>query len=325
MKAASSKAHANIALAKYWGKCDEQLNLPVVPSLSLTLDGLWTETTVCFDSILPADTIELNGQIPSDREAARIIQLLDRVRSRSGVAARAQVTSTNNFPTASGLASSASGFAALAAAAARAADLDLNLEDLSRLARRSSASAARSIFGGFVELAAGSVGDDSLCARPLPTTTWDVVMLVVIIDDGRKTISSTEGMMRSATTSPYYDEWVRKAPTWFEQVRDGVLAHNLEQVGHAMELSTFAMHACALCADPAVLYWKPTTLRVFEHIRSQRERADWKAWCTMDAGPHVKVLCSSACAPTVLESLSAMPGVKSIIATHAGPPVRVVP
>jgi diphosphomevalonate decarboxylase len=64
MKAASSKAHANIALAKYWGKCDEQLNLPAVPSLSLTLDGLWTETTVCFDSMLPADTIELNGQIP---------------------------------------------------------------------------------------------------------------------------------------------------------------------------------------------------------------------------------------------------------------------
>lgn len=325
MKAASAKAHANIALAKYWGKCDDQLNLPAVPSLSLTLDALWTETTVCFDSVLPADSIELNGQPPSQGEAARIIQLLDRVRSQSGLASHAQVTSTNNFPTASGLASSASGFAALAAAATRAADLDFNLQDLSRLARRSSASAARSIFGGFVELPAGSVGDDSLCARPLPTTSWNVVMLVVMVDDSRKAIGSTQGMMRSAATSPYYAAWVRNAPGWFEQVRNGILTQNLGQVGHAMELSTFAMHACALCADPAVLYWKPTTLRILEHVRSQRDRADWQAWCTMDAGPHVKVLCASECASMVFESLAAMHGIQRVITTAAGPPVRVVP
>ena len=160
----TARACANIALVKYWGKRDSALNLPATGSLSLTLDALTTETTVEFDPALAADTLELDGVAVDVR---RIAGFLDRVRLRAGLATFARVVSRNNFPTASGLASSASGFAALALAASRAAKLQLDDQSLSALARHGSGSAARSIFGGFVRMHAGAT-DAEAYAEPLP-------------------------------------------------------------------------------------------------------------------------------------------------------------
>ncbi len=323
MNTASAKAHTNIALAKYWGKIDEQFNLPAVPSLSLTLNALWTQTSVQFDDALPCDHFTLNEQPASALQLSRVSALLDRVRTRANITSAARIESFNNFPTASGLASSASGFAALAAAATRAANLDCSLEQLSALARRSSASAARSVFGGFVDLKAGIVGDDTLSAAPLNIEPWDIVMMVVIVDTTQKAVGSTKGMNHCAATSPYYKEWIHKAPQWHEEVRKGVLARDIERVGQAMEASTFAMHACALAADPALLYWKPITLAVLRHIHDLRQQDQLQAWCTMDAGPHVKVLCSTQTALTLAPLLKSIPGVHNVITSEAGPSVQV--
>ncbi|HEV8246842.1 MAG TPA: diphosphomevalonate decarboxylase, partial [Polyangiaceae bacterium] len=158
MKPASARAvaHSNIALAKYWGKADEAQNLPAVPSLSLTLAGLRTATRVSFEPALASDVVVLDGIELGGRPLARVRTLLDRVRSLGGFSHFARVESHNDFPTASGLASSASGFAALALAASSAAGLELSLEQMSALARAASASAARSIFGGYVALEAGA-------------------------------------------------------------------------------------------------------------------------------------------------------------------------
>src|SRR5689334_7754027 len=151
LKQATTLAHPNIALSKYWGKRDYGHNLPAVPSLSVTLAGMTTATTVTFDEALEKDVLILGGQEAAARETARASAMLDRIRSWCDVKEKARVVSANDFPTASGLASSASAFAALALSASTAAGMHLSPEEVSNLARMSSVSAARSAFGGFVE------------------------------------------------------------------------------------------------------------------------------------------------------------------------------
>src|SRR5262249_23714672 len=144
----TARACANIALVKYWGKRDARINLPAAGSLSLTLDALVTTTRVAFDGGLAADELVLGGAPATAAERQRVSPFLALVRAAAGIQTRARVVTTNAFPTASGLASSASGYAALAVAASAAAGAELPPRALSILARRGSGSAARSVFGG---------------------------------------------------------------------------------------------------------------------------------------------------------------------------------
>ncbi|HEX4355117.1 MAG TPA: diphosphomevalonate decarboxylase, partial [Polyangiales bacterium] len=231
---ARARARANIALAKYWGKSDPVSNLPAVPSISITLDPLITETSVEFLSGLAQDELILNEQPALTIEVGRATQLLDRVRAEAGLSSRARVTSSNQFPTASGLASSASGFAALAAAARAAAGLPFDLEKTSALARRSSASAARSVFGGYVELPAGVSGNDTLAAHVLSAPEHMALRIVVAVTaEGRKNVGSTDGMTHTRLTSPYYEAWVHAAPRLADEVREGLRTRDLPRIGRA--------------------------------------------------------------------------------------------
>ncbi len=309
-----ARARANIALSKYWGKADRALNLPAVPSLSLTLDDLVTETTAARDGSLPHDHVELDGVLRAGDEAKTLGSFLALVRARAGVAEGApgsflRVRSFNRFPTASGLASSASGYAALAAAASAAYGLRLDDGALSALARRGSASAARSVFGGWVELPAGAPGDDTTGARPLHGVAhWDVAMVLALVDRGPKDIASRDGMRRTAETSPYYAAWLAAAPLLHARVRAAVGARDLAATGEAMEASTMAMHASAWAAQPAVRYARGVTLDVLDVVRALR-RDGVGAWATMDAGPHVKVLCEARHADAIAARLRGTPGV----------------
>ncbi|HEY8432716.1 MAG TPA: diphosphomevalonate decarboxylase, partial [Sandaracinaceae bacterium] len=268
-RVATARARANIALAKYWGKLDDGKNLPAVPSVSITLDPLVTTTTVVFDDALEEDRFELDGAPAQPGELARVTLLLDEVRALAGLRARARVTSTNDFPTAAGLASSASGFAALAGAASAAAGLDEPLEALSARARRASASAARSIYGGFVELPVGH--DDALSARPIaPPEHWDLRVVVAVTAEGRKAIGSRSGMRESRRSSVYWDAWVAAAPRLSDGIREAVLARDMERLVPLVEQSFFAMHAVAMTASPAILYWQPTSVAALATIRRLR-------------------------------------------------------
>jgi diphosphomevalonate decarboxylase len=320
-----ARARANIALAKYWGKSDKQLNLPAVPSISMTLDPLLTETRVSFRSDLAADELLLNGAPALGGELTRATELLDRVRAEAKLSLRARVESKNHFPTASGLASSASGFAALAAAARQAAGLPYDAAKTSALARRSSASAARSVFGGFVELPAGAPGDDLLCATELaPASHWPLRIVVAVTAEGRKDVGSTDGMTHTKVTSPYYEPWVAAAPALAAQVRAGILERDLARVGRAMEQSTLAMHACALAADPGLLYFRPATLAAFACVRELRQDGRAEVYATMDAGPHVKALCHVSQMDVVSRALAAAPGVLRVIHAEPGPGVELL-
>jgi diphosphomevalonate decarboxylase len=311
---AVAEARTNIALVKYWGKRDARLNLPAVGSLSLTLEGLSTTTEVRFDPALERDTLTLDATEADARAFGRVTKFLDLVRERAKIAHHAEVISANNFPTAAGLASSASAFAALALAATRAAGLAPAPTELSVLARRGSGSAARSVFGGFVQMHRGRRDDgaDSF-AEPVPNAErllQRVRLIVAITAKGPKETLSTDGMARTAETSPFYAPWIATSEPDLAEARTAIAADDLERLGAVTERSCLTMHASAMAARPAVIYFAGATIEGHRAITKMRQ-GGLPAWFTCDAGPHIKALTDAAHADEVARRLSDVPGVLS--------------
>jgi diphosphomevalonate decarboxylase len=324
MEAVTARACANIALVKYWGKRDALLNLPAAGSLSLTLAALASETTVRFDEALEDDELVLDGTPASTAETRRITAFLDLIRAQAGIPIHARVTSRNNFPTASGLASSASGFAALAVAAARAAGMSPTEQELSILARRGSGSAARSIFGGFVRMHAGTASEDAY-AEPIESPLLERVRMVIAVVGGGvpKSRGSTDAMDHTAATSPMYRAWLELVPRDLAAAEEALAAGDLERLGAITEANALAMHATAITARPPVVYWRPATLAVLEKVRGLRE-CGVAAWATMDAGPHVKVLTTADDASTIAMQLRDLDGVTAVTISAPGGPAAVI-
>lgn len=326
-RSAIAVAHPNIALAKYWGKREGDGNIPAVPSLSVTLAGMSTKTSVSFDATLVDDELVLNGEAQASDAIAKVraTQLLDRVRGAASTTTRARVVSTNDFPTASGLASSASGFAALALASVRAAGLDWTAEQVAELARRSSASAARSIFGGYVELD-GGVGADEAASRGAARqlagrAALDLRVVVCVTTEAAKATSSTDGMKTTQLQSPYYAAWVADAPQAHAQMRAALLAGDFTRVGELSERSALAMHACAMAAG--IVYVTGATLAALAEVRAMRADG-MKAYATVDAGPHLKCLVHQNDVAVARDRLSRVPGVLRIIEASPGDGARLV-
>ncbi|HEY1098940.1 MAG TPA: diphosphomevalonate decarboxylase [Myxococcota bacterium] len=317
-------AHTNIALVKYWGKragAWPGLNLPAVGSLSLTLDRFGTETSVEFAD---DDSFVLDGVDVSAAEAKKVYAFVDRVRALAQQPQqRVRVRSRNDVPTAAGLASSASAFAALAVATTHAFGLDLDGAALSRLARQGSGSAARSIFGGFVRLNKGVRDDGGDCFAEALPASLDVRLVVVRTVAGKKDTGSTDGMEHTSSTSPYFDAWVKTHDTDLVDAADAIAAGDLPKLGEVMEHSTLKMHATTLAARPGFFYFAPATIAVLLGVRRLRAEG-FGCWATMDAGPHVKVLCAPADAERVSSSLATIDGVSGVDIAAAGPAARII-
>jgi diphosphomevalonate decarboxylase len=321
LQSAAVRAYANIALVKYWGKRDAALNLPAVGSLSITLEALATETQVRFDPNLAEDDISLNGE-RSVKAARRISKTLDLLRDQAQISTKALVVSRNNFPTAAGLASSASGFAALVSAAAQALDLSVSDARLSEWARRGSGSAARSIFGGFVDMAHGIAvdGSDSI-ARPLHEAShWPLEVVIAITSEASKKVGSTVGMDHTMATSPYYSAWVDGAEADLAAARSAIAARDFDALAQVSEYSCLKMHASALAANPGVLYWNAATTNGIHTVRELRQQGV-PVFFTIDAGPQLKAVCEPSATAQVKAALAAMPGVQRVITTAMGPGV----
>jgi diphosphomevalonate decarboxylase len=313
-ESATAVAQPNIALIKYWGKRDERLVLPWSDSLSMTLDVFPTTTRVRLHPEARHDAITLDGAPMAGEALRRVIAFLELVRDAAGCSARAVVDTENTVPTGAGLASSASGFAALAVAAAAAYGLDLDATSLSRLARRGSGSAARSIFGGFAIWNAGrSTGtaaeaDLKSYAEPVPTGELDPALVIVVVDAGPKAVSSRAAMRRTVDTSPLYAPWAISSGLDLVDMREALRRGDLDAVGEIAERNALGMHATMLAARPAVRYMSPATLGVLDSVLRLR-RDGVSAYATMDAGPNVKVLCHRADADHVAATVCrAAPG-----------------
>jgi diphosphomevalonate decarboxylase len=318
-------AHANIALIKYWGKRDVELNLPAVGSISLTLDALRTETTLRFDEKLGADEFVLDGNPASEHQTRKVTKFLDLL-AGSDERLSARIESTNYFPTGAGLASSASGFAALTVAAAHALGLDEQGEQLTRWARQGSGSAARSIYGGFVEMQCGEdkLGDKDFAVPLYEEDYWDVRLLIAITSEEKKAIGSTQGMKRTADTAPYYESWVQSSKVDLQHMREALADKDFARVGELTEHSCFKMHGLAMAADPPLLYWNAATVESIHTVWGLRKQGV-AAYVTIDAGPQVKVLCLPDHVDEVREALESISGVQRVIEAKPGPGAAIKP
>lgn len=308
-----ARAHTNIALIKYWGKADETLFLPMNSSLSLTLEAFYTDTQVIFDETLSQDVFYLNGV---QEDSTQITHFLNLFRTHMTIPLFARVESYNFVPTAAGLASSASAYAALAYATNIASGLHLDTPTLSTFARRGSGSATRSLYGGFVEWHKG-VNNESSKAIPIDEANWDIGMVVIVVNGAKKTISSRIGMKQTVATSPFYAEWVTSATDDLIAIKTAIKEKDIHKIGEISEWNGMKMHATMLSANPPICYFEPASITAQQQVRLLREQGI-PAYFTMDAGPNVKVLCRASDMDKIVAQLSQFFNPEQLIATRPG-------
>ena len=315
-KRATATASPNIAFIKYWGNRDSALRLPANASLSMTLSNLQTNTTVIYDDGLEADQIEINGSPASDKAANRVTVHLDLIRTLSGVPSFAKIRSLSNFPVGAGIASSASAFAALTAAASNAAGLDLGMKQLSILARRGSGSAARSIFGGFVQLFSGEVNEDGYAEQLVPVEHWHLVDLVAVVAKEHKSTGSSAGHLL-APTSPIQAIRIQDAARRLEICKKAILQKDFQALAQIVEQDSNLMHSVMMTSAPPLLYLEPESISVMKHVTRWRE--DGLEVCyTIDAGPNVHCICSFEDSHEVERHLRSLDGILDIYRCSPG-------
>ncbi len=322
MTACTAQAHPNIAFIKYWGNRDNELRLPANGSISMNLDGLFTQTTVRFQPSLPFDELIINGRAVVGKGLERVSHVLDLVRRMAGIDDNAEVISENNFPSGAGIASSAAAFAALALAASKAAGLNLSERELSILARRGSGSAARSIPGGFVEWQMGQSEEDSYAFSLAPVDHWNLADCIAIVSAAHKKTGSSEGHAIAAT-SPLQNARIADAPRRLEICRNAILNRDFEAFARIIELDSDMMHAVMMTSNPPLMYWQPATVEIFHQVREWRA-SGLPVGYTVDAGANVHVLCLGEYAGEVEKRLREAPGVSNVLRAGVGGAAKVV-
>lgn len=313
----------SLAITKYWGKIEGLGNYPATPSLAVGLAELTCETEV---KITPAKKpgalphkLCINGVFQDSQRFAGFFEELRVLAVSNGIDVPFSVyaNSVCNFPVAAGIASSSAGFAALAMACVQALGMDLSLREISKLSRLGSASAARSVFGGFTFLGSGKGYAEVLH----DAFFWpDFRILVVEVDQGKKKISSREAMECTRKTSPYYDSWLRESLKTTEHAIDALQRKDIECLGRLARHSYMGMFATMLSAQPPIIYWKPESLQVIHVLDSLRQEG-LPCWETMDAGPQVKIFCEASSVPFLLDRLKfSVPRTKIRVCTVAQPP-----
>jgi diphosphomevalonate decarboxylase len=319
---ATSIAFANIALIKYWGNRDDASRLPMNGSISMNLDGLFTRTTVSFQPSLPFDELIINGNEVAGAALERVSFVLDLIRNMANRKERAEAISENSFPSGAGMASSASAFAALSLAGSRAAGLDLSEPELSRLARRGSGSAARSIPGGFVEWQVGGNDEDSYAFSIAPREHWALTDCIAVVSSAQKKTGSTEGHM-IAGTSPLQAARVVDTPRRLEICRRAILERDFLTLASTIELDSDMMHAVMMTSTPALHYWQSASVTVMQAVRDWRSEGTPVCY-TVDAGANVHVLCLEKDAQEIASRLRGLGGVRNVLTAGVGGPARLI-
>jgi diphosphomevalonate decarboxylase len=282
----TGSAPANIALCKYWGKRDEDLKLPLTGSLSISLGSLGTRTTLTPSS---TDLFLLNGceQDPEQAATQRLFSFLDLFRDPD---TSLRVESANSIPMAAGLASSASGFAALVLALNDLYQWHLPKNQLSILARLGSGSASRSLEHGFVEWFPGEVEDGSDSFAERLNTEWPEFRIgILTLSASKKSVGSSEGMKRTRETSTLFQSWPAEVGRALPRIREAIHQKDFPTLGAAAEQNALSMHATMIGSWPPILYWRPETVHTLHQVHALRTEGI-EVYATLDAGPNVKLL-----------------------------------
>jgi diphosphomevalonate decarboxylase len=328
-RSATFEAPPNIALVKYWGVRDPELVLPYNSSVSVTLARLRSRTRVRFSPEIPDDRLVLNGAVALGAPRTAVVRMLDQVRERAALDSRAEVLSENNFPTASGLASSASGFAALAGAASSAAGLTLSATELSRLARLGSGSASRSIFGGFVLWRAGSRSDgrDSYARSLYGERHWpELADVVALVENAPvKGVRSAEAMQATVRTSPDYPGRLDQLPSRIGRIVRAIGARDAKRLFPLVMEECDSFRNVCETTRPPLDYLTPASRAVLAEVRELNRRAGRPiAAYTHDAGAHVHVFTLDRHLRKVRARIAALPGVRGTLVLRPGPGARRV-
>lgn len=299
------RVHANVALAKYWGKRDEALNLPFFDSVAFNIEGLVTETSAYWHEEDTRDALVINGwQVPA-QAMGRVERILEKIREMKGWKKRCTLQSRNNFPLASGLASSASGSAAAAFAAACAAGLDLSERELSALARLGSGSASRSIPGGWTRWYRGEKADgsDSYAQTIAGAEHWPLQVYVIQVTDAPKAISSTECMKR-CMESPFWNVYAEEASRAADAIQQAIMQRDFRQFAKLVHQNTLRMHALTMTCAVPVCYFAPKSVEIMQKVLRASQAIP--VCCTLDAGANVVVLCEESASPFVKNDIIAL-------------------
>jgi len=316
IQSATAIAHPNIAFIKYWGNIDDALRLPRNGSISMNLQELTTRTTVTLDPSLPRDIFDLNGVRQNGDALQRVTDHLNLIRGIRGISTRAHIHSQNDFPAESGIASSAAAFAALTVAAVRVVGIEMSEKDLSRIARRGSGSACRSIPQGFVEWLRGSSDKDSYAISIAAPDHWPLSDCIALVDTTNKKVTSSQGH-RASSSSPIQQGRVLDAPRRLERCRDAIMARDFSALAEVMEQDSNLLHAVPMTSVPAVYYWQTVTLDIMQAVIAWRQTGIPVAF-TIDAGPNVHVICEGSVSSLVREKLLDIPGVQDVLVAHPG-------
>lgn len=314
-------APSNIAFIKYWGKKDEELKIPENGSISMNLSNLITTTTVEFDSKYEKDLITINNK--SDEQVKnRIIKHLNLIRKKTNINLRAKVVSTNNFPDGTGLSSSASGFAALTMAGAKAAGLNLQKKELSILARQGSGSACRSIPDGFVEWLGGDTSDTSYAESLYTPNYWAIVDVVAIVSQEKKEISSTDGQ-KLTTTSPFFLTRLNNINEKINRFKESLKIKNFTEFGQIIEEEALELHAIMLTSTPSLIYWQPETIKMMKLIKKWRDEG-LEVYFTVNTGQDIHLITEEKNTKILVERLKNIKEVKKIIINQPAIGARLI-
>jgi len=316
---ATARAHPIQGLVKYHGMRDHDARYPYHDSISVCTAPASTTTTVAFDDELDADEYVIGGDAVTGRGAERIASVLDEVRERAGIDTRAKLVSENDFPTNIGLGSSASGFAAAAVAACEAAGLDLSHPEMSTIARRGSASAARAVTGGYSDLG-GGLSDAECRSHRLDAADAleDDVRIVIAEVPAYK---ETQAAHDEAEESHMFDARRVHVEDQLAAMRDAVRTGERERVFETAEHDSLSLAATTMTGPEGWVYWQPETLEVFETVRDLRDDGV-PAWFSTDTGATVYVNTDAEHVDAVKDAIAAT-GVDTRV-WEVGGPARIL-
>lgn len=319
------EASPNFALTKYWGKSGERVPktfaaIPATPSIGITVAGISSLCRINLGNPSEPDSIMVNGiRLPPDEKCAADV-IVSTLRRITGFKESVHIDSFNSFPTAAGAASSSSGMAAIAFGLAHLLNVPGDILTVTELAQAGSVSAARATCGGFVHLPAEATeGAETIYSQ----NHWETLRIVLCITSReQKIVSSRNAMQLSQETSPIFSVWKNQASRHTEEILRAITTRDLELLGTISERNAFLMHATTMTSSPSVLFWNAGTLTVINTIQKLR-KAGICAWCTIDAGPQVKVICESSDLNKVLEALRDTPLLLETIPLSVGGGPRI--
>ncbi|CAD5111318.1 DgyrCDS634 [Dimorphilus gyrociliatus] len=295
MKTVTFTAPVNIAVVKYWGKRDDKLILPLNSSLSATLDQdvMCAKTTVACSKEFKESSLWLNGK-REDINSTRIQNVIKTIKklaleknpSNEIISWNVEIRSCNNFPTAAGLASSAAGFACLVSALANLYEIE---GDLSEIARQGSGSACRSVLGGWVAWDKGTNSKDSIARQIADENHWpDMRVLIIVVNAGHKSTTSTGGMARSVETSRLLELRAKEiVPDMMRKMEKAILQKNFDEFAELTMRDSNQLHAICLDTYPPISYMNDTSrfIQYVVHSINDFHQTNKVAY-TFDAGPN---------------------------------------